>query len=180
MTMYIITLTTPKLNREIVGATTDLKTAESMAHELHTQTLLDAHFSQDEIESAENLHDLCDDISVSIDNVQVTSPKPPQPTKRQEIMLRLFPISEIAEEVVEGWDMGSLVEFGTESQEEFYRKDLKEYEEQVIDTKLYLDQDEEPAVSSEEVEEFAEFYQVEISTDDLADPIIRHLIREYN
>lgn len=178
--LYIITLTTPKLNREIVGATTDYATAESMAHDLHTKTLLDANFSEDEIESAENLHDLCDEISVSVESAQVTAPKLPQPTKRQEIMLRLFPISEIAEEVVEAWDMECLMGFAVESQEEFYAKDLKEYEEQVIDTKLYLNQDEEPAVSSEEVEEFSTFYGIEISTDDLADPIIRHLIREYN
>ena len=64
--MYVITMTTPKVDDCIVCATLCPRTAERIARELHIDLLKEAHVTDEEIETCDNLYDLHPEIFVSV------------------------------------------------------------------------------------------------------------------
>lgn len=182
--MYVLTMTTPKVDDTIVGATPCHKTAERMARELHIDLLKQAGVTDEEIEACDNLNDLHPEIFVSIEYTQVTPPDP-DPAYLHPIYKLIEGLSspaETAEWVVESLGNSDIAGYALDSIEEGYKTDYAQYMEDTL-MKLNIsatpDEPSESEIPSyEELRKWGLEHGVEFAPEDVRHPLVCAVLRE--
>lgn len=182
--MYVLTMTTPKVDNTIVGATTCHKTAERMARELHIDLLKQAGVTDEEIEACDNLNDLHPEICVSIEHTQVTPPDPDPAYLHPiyQLIERLSPPAETATWVVESFELSDIEGVALDSIEEGYKTHRDQY---FYDTLMKLnisDTPDEPSEdeipSYEELRKWGLEHGVEFAPEDARHPLVCAIYNE--
>jgi hypothetical protein len=176
--MYVLTMTTPKVDDTIVGATPCHKTAERMARELHIDLLKQAGVTDEEIEACDNLNDLHPEIFVSVEHTQVTPPDGEYSHPIYRVIEQIASVDDLTDKVMERWDLEETMTYAKQQLEDHYENNRDRYIQDVIEFGV-LDIEEDPeepsdedALSPEELKEFGDKYNVKFAPEDARHPLV--------
>ena len=147
--MYVLTMTTPKVDECIVGATPCPETAERMARELHVDLLKQAGVTDEEIATCDNLNDVHPEIFVSVEHTQVTPPDSKYTHPIYRVIEQIASVDDLTDKVMERWDLEETMTYARQRLEDHYENNRDSYIRDVIEFGV-LDINEDPKEPSDE------------------------------